>query len=221
MVVIGWGDTNATVSGVTDSEGNTYVQALPLVQGTGLSQVIWYAANIKGDSVTPNSITVAFSRSAASPDIRVMEYSGLAATSPLDAAVGSFSSTASALADTGACAATAPGELVVAGATVANAVTGPDPNFAMVDLTTNGNGVEHRILSAAGSCEATMSLVNSENWVIQAVTFKTVTADFGLTAGAQNPTSVNPGSSASYSITVNAMNGFTGSVDLTCAVAAA
>ncbi len=77
VVIIGWADVAATVSGVSDSEGNTYVAALPTLNGNGLSQAIWYAKNILGDGVTPNTITVHFNRSASAPDVRVIEYSGL------------------------------------------------------------------------------------------------------------------------------------------------
>jgi IPT/TIG domain len=218
VVIIGWADVAATVSGVSDSEGNTYVAALPTVNGNALSQAIYYAKNIVGDGVTPNTITVHFSRSATAPDVRVIEYNGLDTSNPLDAVAGASDTTASNLADTGSCTATAPGELVVAGATVANQVTGPDPGtttiFAMTDSTTNGNGAEQAVLSAAGSCEAKMQLIVAEDWVIQAVTFKTVAANFTLT-----PTpatlSVGAGSNASYAIAVNAINGFTGPVTFT------
>lgn len=215
-VIIGWSDAVATVTQVTDTEGNTYTQALPMIVGTSLSQVIYYAKNIKGDGVTPNTITVHFGRGATAPDLRVFEYSGLDINNPLDtgATAVAGNSGSSATADTGVCSASAAGELVVAGATVSNAVSGPDPKFAMVDLTTIGDGAEQEILAAAGSCEATMPLVNSENWVIQAVSFKTTSADFSLTP---TPTtqSVAAGSSASYAIAVGAINGFTSPVVFT------
>jgi len=218
VVIIGWADVAATVSGVSDSEGNTYVAALPTLNGNGLSQDIYYAKNIVGDGVTPNTITVHFNRSATAPDVRVIEYSGLDTSNPLDAVAGASDTTVSNLADTGACTATAPGELVVAGATVANQVTGPDPGtstiFAMTDSTTNGNGAEQAVLSAAGSCEAKMQLIVAEDWVIQAVTFKTVSANFTLTPTPATQ-SVGAGSNASYAIAVNAINAFTSPVTFT------
>jgi hypothetical protein len=218
VVIAGWADTTSTVTGVSDSEGNTYVAALPTINGTGLSQAIYYAKNILGDGVTPNTITVHFNRGASFPDIRVLEYNGLDPSAPLDAAVSASDTTQSNLADTGPCTATAPGELVVAGATVDNQVTGPDPGtstiFAMTDLTTNGNASEQAVLSAAGSCEAKMQLSATEDWVIQAVTFKTVSANFTLTPTPATQ-QVSPGSSASYAIMVNAVNGFASPVAFT------
>ena len=221
VVIVGWADTTATVSGVSDTEGNTYVAAMPTLNGTGatpLSQAIYYAKNILGDGVNPNTITVHFSRGASAPDIRVLEYSGLDTSAPLDAAVGASDTTQSNLADTGPCTSAVPGELVVAGATVVDKVTGPDPdtstNFAMTDSTTNGNGAEQEVLAADGSCEAKMQLSVNEDWVIQAVTFKTVSANFSLTPTPATQT-VGTGSSASYAIAVNAINGFTSPVTFT------
>jgi hypothetical protein len=84
-VIIGWNDTVAAVSSVTDTEGNTYVPALPVVTGTALSQVIYYAKNIAGDGGTPNQITVTFNQAAQSPDVHILEYSGLDVSNPVDA----------------------------------------------------------------------------------------------------------------------------------------
>ncbi len=84
----------------------------------------------------------------------------------------------------------------------------------MTDSTTNGNGAEQAVLSAAGSCEAKMQLIVAEDWVIQAVTFKTVSANFTLTPTPATQ-SVGEGSNASYAIAVNAINGFTSPVTFT------
>ena len=96
IVVIGWADTSAMVTSVTDTENNTYVQALPAIQGTQLSQTVYYAKNIKGDnpSCAPNCnvITVNFDRAAASPDVRFLEYSGLDPNNPLDSTAGASNS---------------------------------------------------------------------------------------------------------------------------------
>jgi len=65
------------VSSVTDSQGNAYQLAVATKQSTSLSQSIYYAKNIAGGS---NSVTVKFGGSAAYPDIRILEYSGLDAS---------------------------------------------------------------------------------------------------------------------------------------------
>jgi len=215
VVIVGWSDAVATVSSVTDTEGNTYSVAASPQVGGGLSQVIYYAKNIVGDTTTPNQITVAFSQAAQAPDVRVLEYSGLDIANPVDISVGAIGS--SALADTGVCATATPVELVVAGATVANTVTGPGAGFALTSLTRpNGDNSEHLITAAIGSCEATAPVVTG-NWVIQSVAFK-LAPDFTLNATALTPATVSAGSSATSTVSVAPLNGFTGSVALSCSV---
>jgi hypothetical protein len=218
VVIIGWSDTRATVSSVTDTERNTYVMALPSVTGNGLSQVIYYAKNIAGDgnNPTPNQLTVSFSQSAAAPDVRVLEYSGLDPNSPLDQGVSNAGNGTQA--DTGACSTTSAVELILAGATVSSEVNAVGLNFVTVDYTADGDNVEHQIVSAIGSCEATASLANG-NWVIQAVSFKAgAGAGAGYTLTADPPTSdtVTAGSNASYALTLAAQGAFSSPVTLSC-----
>jgi hypothetical protein len=217
VVVIGWGDTAASVLTVTDTETNTYVPALSVVSGTALRQVIYFAKNIIGDSGTPNQITVTFDQAASAPDVRVLEYSGLDTVSPLDTGAGAFGF--GTLADSGACTTATPEELIVAGATVTGAILGPGAGFNMLDLTQpNLDNVQHKITSVAGSCEATASMTASD-WVMQAVAFKIVNApgpDFSVSALPLSQ-SVIAGSPATYTVTVTAANGFNSPVALTCA----
>jgi hypothetical protein len=218
VVIIGWNDTAATVSSVVDTEGNTYAIAAPPLTGTGLSQVIYYAKNIAGDTGTPNQVTVTFSQAAQAPDVRVLEYKGLDISNPFDVTAGAVGT--SNLADSGACTTTTPVELIVAGATVASNVTGPGVGFTTVSLThPNGDNAEHQITSAIGSCEATTGVAGG-NWVMQTVAFKLapLVPDFTLDATALTPTSVAAGVPATSTVTVAPLNGFTGSVALSCSV---
>ena len=163
----------------------------PLSRVLRLSQVVYYAANIVGDNAscapTCNTITVNFNQAATSPDVRFLEYSGLNPTNPLDAAVGNFGTGATA--DTGACSTKSASELIVAAATTNQAVGAAGPGFTTVDVTFNGDNVEHQITSEIGSCEA-QALINPEgNWVITSVSFKSGAAagpGFTLTANAAN-----------------------------------
>ena len=72
-VVVGWNDVAANVASVTDTAGNTYLPAAPVTRGAGISQGVYYAANIAGGA---NTVTVTFDRPAAYVDVRVAEYSG-------------------------------------------------------------------------------------------------------------------------------------------------
>lgn len=85
VVVVGWNDSTATVSSVTDHSGNQYVLAVgPTVQAPVATQSIYYAKNIVAASAGANMVTVTFSSSANSPDIRILEYSGADPNSPVD-----------------------------------------------------------------------------------------------------------------------------------------
>ena len=81
VVIVGWNDSTATVKTVTDSEGNIYTLAAGPIVGAGLTQAVYYANNILGGS--SNTVTVTFNQAASKPDIRILEYSGIAASSPL------------------------------------------------------------------------------------------------------------------------------------------
>ena len=47
ILAIGWNNTTSNITSVTDSAGNTYQLAVPTARGSGLSQAIYYASNIK------------------------------------------------------------------------------------------------------------------------------------------------------------------------------
>ncbi len=218
VVIIGWNDATTTVSTVADTEGNTYAIAAPLVTGTGLSQIIYFAKNIAGEASNPNEVTVTFSGAAPAPDVRVLEYKGLDVVNPLDttATAGNFGT--SNLADSGACTTTSPTELVVAGATVASSVSAAGAGFTTVAIThPNGDNAEHQIRTTIGSCQAT-AVVAGGNWVMQTVAIQELTPDFTINATTLAPTSVAAGVSATSTVTLAAPNGSPGDVALSCAV---
>jgi hypothetical protein len=217
VVIVGWADATTTVSSVSDTEGNTYAAALPPTVSTGLSQVIYYAKNIAGDSTTPNQVTVTFSQVPLNPDIRILEYRGLDITAPLDVAAVAGAPGFGSLADSGACTTTTPVELIVAGFTVGTHITDPGTGFTIVDLTQpNGNSAQHQITAAAGSCESTAPLSSGSDWVAQSVAFK-LTIDFSLSATPGSRT-VAASNSATYTITATPLNGFNSAVDLSCSI---
>jgi hypothetical protein len=181
VVIVGWSDATNVVSSVTDARGNTYQLAVgptrnPVVGGGYYAnQSIYYAKNIAGGS---NSVTVTFSGAAAYPDIRILEYSGLDPTNPLDvvnAASGSGTTNSS-----GPITTTSASELLVAANTVTSSTTGPGSGFTERILTSpDGDIAEDRIVSSTGSYTATTPLV-SGSWVMQIVAFRA--------AGSPNPT---------------------------------
>ncbi len=87
LVVVGWNDTNTTVTSVNDTMGNAYTLAVgPTLQSVAGTQSIYYAKNIAPAGANANSVTINFSGGGAhDPDVRIAEYSGLDTINPLDA----------------------------------------------------------------------------------------------------------------------------------------
>ena len=200
LVVVGWNDTTATVQSVKDSAGNSYSLAAGPTSGTALRQSIYYAKNIFGGS---NAVTVVFSPAAAYPDIRILEYSGLDPSTPLD--VSSGASGSSATASTGAVNTAGPNELIFGADTVFTGNKAPGTGFTTRIITTpDSNLAEDRTVNATGSYSASATLTASGPWVMQMSTFKAATG-----IGALSPiiTSVFPGSGAASGGTVVTLTG--------------
>jgi hypothetical protein len=162
-VAVGWNDTTQTISSVTDANGNVYQLAAPIVRGTGLSQAIYYAANIKGGS---NTVTVTFSGAAVFVDLRVAEYTGLAGT--VDAKASGAGSAATA---TSGSFTTTTADLVFAAGTTSGSFSGAGTGYTLRTITTpDADIVEDGVISAPGSYTATAP--QSGDWVMQAVAFK-------------------------------------------------
>src|SRR3984893_14505106 len=161
VVIVGWNDTTNVVNSVSDSQGNTYQLAVgPTKQSTALSQSIYYANNVVGGS---NTVTVRFSGSAMHPDIRILEYSGLDASNPLDVAKGESGSGSTS--SSGAITTTSPSEVLVAANTVTNLTNGAGSGFTQRILTSpDGDIAEDEVVTAAGSYTATAPLDNPGDW---------------------------------------------------------
>src|ERR1051325_5010801 len=76
VIAVGWNDVTSNLLSVTDSSGNQYQVAASVMRGSGLSQAIYYAKNIKAAAAGANSVTVQFDRLAAYIDVRILEYQG-------------------------------------------------------------------------------------------------------------------------------------------------
>ena len=78
-----WNDDATTITGVTDTAGNTYAQYLHTTtsEGGGLTQDIWYAANIKASAAGKNALEITTSTGKYMSYLRIhgFEYSGMAA----------------------------------------------------------------------------------------------------------------------------------------------
>lgn len=215
VVAVGWGDNTATIQSVTDSAGNTYAVAAPAVQGTGITQAIYYAKNINASAA--NTVTVTFTPAAANPDIRIVEYNGLDTVNPLDAGGGTFG-TGTAL-DSGPVTLSSAGDLFVGAADVGDVITSPGLGFATAILSNFGNDVEHFFPPAAGAYDATATQGDPDPWVMQGVGFRVsgaAVANFTVGATALSPASVTAGSPATSTVTVTPSGGFASPVTLSC-----
>jgi fibronectin type III domain protein len=168
VVIVGWNDTTNVVNSVSDSQGNTYqLAAGPTKQSTALSQSIYYAKNIVGGS---NTVTVRFSGSANYPDIRILEYSGLDTSNPLDVAGGGSGSGSPS--SSGAITTTSPLEVLVAANTVTGLTNSAGSGFTQRILTSpDGDIAEDEVVTASGSYTATAPL-SSGGWVMQIAAFR-------------------------------------------------
>jgi hypothetical protein len=176
VVIVGWNDTVAQVSSVTDSVGNAYQLAVgPTLLNGVLSQSIYYAKNIL-PAAGANTVTVTFSRSAQYPDVRVLEYAGIDSAIPLDvvAAAAGNGTTSSC----GAVTTTNATDLLIGANTVTTWTSGAGVNFARRLVTSpDGDIAEDRIVTAVGSYNATAPLATPGAWVMQMVAFRAAPPD--------------------------------------------
>ena len=169
-MVVGWNDTTATVSSLSDSSANAYSLALGPTKNTstGLTQAIYYAKNIAGAAAGANTVTVTFNIAAVYPDLQIVEYGGLSQSSTLDVTAGASGTAATA--SSGAATTTTARELIFGAGTTCGNFTGAGSGFTNRQITAYGDIAEDHIVSATGSNKATAP-VNC-GWVMQMATFK-------------------------------------------------
>jgi hypothetical protein len=166
IVAVGWNDTTSTVSSISDSQGNTYTLAIGPTTGTGLRQSIYYAPNIRGGS---NTVTVTFNQAAIWVDVRVLEYSGLSTTSPLDVTAGAAGTGTSA--SSGAATTTVANELIfAAGMTTATFKSAGTGFVSRIITSPDADIAEDQVVTSTGSYNATAPST-SGSWVMQIATF--------------------------------------------------
>ena len=138
VVIVGWNDAAATVTSVKDSKGNNYLLAgTPVVlSSAGLSQSIYYAKSIGAAAANANTVTVTFNVATGNPDVRILEYSGLDPSSPLDGVVGATGT--SATSSSGAATTSNASDVLVSNS-VPTVTTGAGSNFTK-RLITNPDG---------------------------------------------------------------------------------
>jgi hypothetical protein len=208
VIAVGWNDSTATVSSVTDTKGNVYTRAVGPTAISGLeSQSIYYAKNIAAAAAGANSVTVTFSVAAAFPDIRILEYNGADPTNPVD--VTAAASGDSATSSSGAVTTTNATDLIFGANIVQTSTTGPGTGFTSRMLTSpDGDIAEDEMVTATGSYSATAALTSGQ-WIMQMVAFRTPASG----TGAPTVTSVSPNSGSTAggtAVTITGTNFATG-----------
>jgi hypothetical protein len=172
VVIVGWNDTTSSVVSVMDTLGNNYALAVgPTAVSGYLSQSIYYLKSIAGAAAGGNTVTVTFNQAAAFPDIRILEYSGVDTTNPVDATASSSGNSNSAA--TNSAATTYANDLIVGANTIYTLTAGPGAGFTNRTITSpDGDIAEDKIVSVSGSYSASAPLNGAGPWVMQMVAFK-------------------------------------------------
>jgi hypothetical protein len=200
VIAVGWNDTTASVTSVTDAAGNTYARAIgPTTSPGPLSQSIYYAKNIKAAAAGTNVVTVTFSPAAAWVDLRILEYSGMDSNNPLDGSVGA--SGTSGTADSGALTTTNANDLLFGANMTTITTLGPGTGFVSRIITVPDSDLaEDRMVSTTGTYHATASVSTGGAWVMQLVAFRGGPAD---TQPPSAPPSLNATAPTSASINLS------------------
>ena len=207
VVVVGWNDTTATVSSVTDSKGNMYTRAVgPTVLSGQLSQAIYYAKNIQAAAANTNTVTVQFSVAANYADVRILEYNGLDVSNPVDVTAAATGKTATS--SSGAATTTNGNDLIFGANMVSTSTSGPGSGFTKRVITTpDGDIAEDRIVSAVGSYSATAPLTSAGPWVMQTIAFRGAS---GAPPSITSPLASSATVGIAYSYQITATNSPTG-----------
>ena len=138
--------------------------------GSRYHKFFFYAANIAGAAANANIVTVTFSAPVNSPDIRILEYSGIDPTRPVDVIkAGARNSMTS---NSGLVTTTDINNLLVVATTVRTSTSGAGSGFTGRLVTVpHGHLVQDRVVSATGSYRATAPMASRGAWVMQMVAF--------------------------------------------------
>ena len=174
VVAVGWNDSTATVSSVTDKSGNTYTLAVgPTIQSGVATQSIYYAKNIAAASAGANIVTVTFSSAAVFPGTSAfLEYKGADANTPVEChgcqqRAGGTTSSSAGVTTTNAT------DLIFGANLVQTTTSGPGTGFTKRLLTSpDADIAEDEMVTAIGTYSATAPL-SSGAWIMQMVAFRT------------------------------------------------
>jgi IPT/TIG domain-containing protein len=209
LVGVTYGNTNPIIT-ATDSQGNTYAQAIKTYDsGNRQGCAILYATNITGGA--SSKVTVKFSSSVAYLAVGIHEYSGIATSSALDATSGKIGN-GSGL-SSGPATTTASGDLVFG--------CGVEDSIGHDDTFTAGSGFTKRVdlgsaaayadedqsQTSAGSIAVTWTLGASSSSIATMAAFKTSSLGAGGSSVGPGISSLSPSSGpVGTSVTITGTN---------------
>jgi hypothetical protein len=193
VVAVSWGDRTAPSIAATDSRGNTYFVATnDFDTGNRQGFAILYAPNIRAGA---NTVTVNFGASDAYRRIVISEYSGIAASSPLDVVAKNKAAgtTASNGVTSTAATTTVNGDLIFGVAMDDSGLFGTitaGTSFTRRAVVNNIDmATEDRVQATAGSVAATFTFSRADMYLAQMAAFKPMSAGGGG-GGAPNVSSL-------------------------------
>lgn len=173
VTVVGDGGTTPTITGITDSKGNTYTKITESQIGSAINMVAFYTKITTGGS--SHTITATWNDAAENVRVVAQEFSGFTANPTVDqvtTASGSSTTPASGVTGTTARA----NELVIGmlakqGTTAATVTAGSGFSNLIVVNDNDTAGQESRVVSAISTYNATFTLSTSRAWLAGIVTF--------------------------------------------------
>jgi hypothetical protein len=172
ILAIGWSDTSASISVVSDSAGNVYQVAVPTYRSNGMSQAIYYATNITGGA---NTVTALFNQNAAFVDFRAAEFSGLSQSNVF--AAGSSAGGSGTSANSGPVTTTLTNDLIFGAGLTSGAFTEAGAGFAGFITVPDSDIIEDTTAATLGTYAATASLNSPSQWLMQVAAFKAAVLD--------------------------------------------
>lgn len=168
-----WTSATTTVTGVTDTAGNTYTQVSGSFMRSANNDAtdIWVATNATGNA--SNVVTAAYSATSPFRRIKTHQYSGLATTSVSDGGANGFTAAGTSI-STGSMTATTSDGVVFAimSSNSAQTYTAGTSFTLRGTVQSTDTQSEDRILAATGSYTASVTAGSSARLFISAATLK-------------------------------------------------
>jgi hypothetical protein len=168
VVGVLWNDPSASVASLVDDAGNAYTPVGPPLSAPPYMQQVYYAANLHGG---PTTVTVTIDRTVGVLELRLLEYSGVKTTAPVDVVVGSSGQNSSHL-DSGTVTTTHAHDLLVTANIVGNTTPPTMGAGFMQRVMLNGDACADKTVSAVGAYHAEGTLPSSDKWILQMIAFE-------------------------------------------------